>query len=159
MWIINFLLNPKDVQYWTDIFLSDWVQFFSVFREKERIKIFFFSQNVPKISVQEGTANGSEDLSLYLIHVHFVLFPVMCIFAIDYIFIFIHFEYKNCQSWKSCSLQKMRLTLTLLKCSFNLENAIDTLVNRSVGEYQYMRSFHIPQIAKVGVKDILALKG
>ncbi len=46
-------------------------RFFNVFREKEeRIKSFLFSQNVPKISSQEGTANGSEYLSLYLIHVY-----------------------------------------------------------------------------------------
>lgn len=45
---------------------------------------FLFLQNVPKIAAQESIANGNEDLSLYLIHVHFVLFPVMCIFNTDY---------------------------------------------------------------------------
>ena len=45
---------------------------------------FSFLQNVPKIAAQESIANGNEDLSLYLIHVHFVLFPVTCIFNTDY---------------------------------------------------------------------------
>ena len=45
---------------------------------------FLFLQNVPKIEAQESIADGSEDLSLNLIHVHFVLFPVACIFNTDY---------------------------------------------------------------------------
>lgn len=36
----------------------------------------------------------------------------------------------------------------ILKCSFNLEHAIETLINRSVGEYQYVWSFLFPYIAK-----------
>ena len=102
-----------------------WIEFsfFSVFREKERIKIFFFSQNVPKIS---GTANGSEDLSLYLIHVHFVLFPVMCIFATDHIF-FYSFPVQELSKLKELFPTEDEADLdTVLKCSFNLEHAIDT---------------------------------
>ncbi|KAL9976570.1 hypothetical protein ACROYT_G013890 [Oculina patagonica] len=58
------------------------------------------SKNVPKISAQEGTANGSvQELSKLK-----ELFPTEDEVDFD----------------------------TVLKCSFNLEHAIDTLVNRSV---------------------------
>lgn len=47
-----------------------------------KVFFFFFLQNLPKIAAQESIANGSKDLSLHLIHVHF--FPVTCIFNTDY---------------------------------------------------------------------------
>lgn len=39
----------------------------------------------------------------------------------------------------------------VLKCSFNLEHAIESLINRSVGEYQYEQSFHISYVAEADV--------
>ena len=39
----------------------------------------------------------------------------------------------------------------VLKCNFNLEHAIETLINKSVGDYQYIWSFHIPYVTKEDV--------
>ncbi len=67
---------------------------------------------------------------------YIVLFPVMCIFATDYIY-FYSFPVQELSKLKELFPSEDEADLdTVLKCSFNLENAIDTLVNRSVGEYQ-----------------------
>ena len=41
--------------------------------------------------------------------------------------------------------------MSLIKCSFNLEHDMESLINRSIGEYQYVQSFLISYVAQADV--------
>ena len=95
-----------------------------------------FSQDIPKNAAQESTANGTEDLSLYILYSCTFCFISSSFFLLKVTIICLH-SFQDVSQLKELFPNEDEADLEcVLKCSFNLEHAIDTFINRSVGEYQ-----------------------